>query len=212
MIAALVESLAVTVRHGELRGDSLLEQLSEARHPFGDRSGGAGSGTGSPINDAAVELWARISDDVRGKCADWCGYSVTSPTTALLAWASSFTAAAVRGEVTPGQDAAATAWLEQLATDITTLLDPPKTIPVRGHACPECGASRVTVGRGILAAEQPALIAIPTPLSVSCRACGAFAGGGAGIRQNVHEVVAFALRAGAKVDEGQIADALRGVA
>jgi hypothetical protein len=199
------------VRDGALHGDSLLEQLSEARATSGGHKGG-GSSSPSPINEAAVELWEEIGSNIRDKCADWCGYSVTSPTTALLAWAASFTAAATRGEVTPSQESASVAWLEGLASSISELLDPPKTVPIRGHACPECGASRVKVGRGILASEQPALIAIPAPLSISCRVCGAFAGGGAGIRQNVHEVVAFALRAGVHVDEGQIADALRGVA
>lgn len=210
MISVLVERLAVAVRDSALHGDSLLEQLAEARYPsISDK--GAGSGNPSPINDAAVDLWERVGDDVRSKAADWCGYFVSSPTTALLAWATSFDAADRRGEVTAGQSASATLWLQSLIDDITALLNPPKLLPIRGHHCPECGAARVQVGRGILATEQPSLVALPSPLSISCRNCGAFAGGGAGQRQNIHEVVRFALRAGAKPDEIALQHELGGI-
>lgn len=207
-LAELVEQLAVrTLGPNGEQGDSLLQQLADARYPTIGHSSGSSTAPSEHIgfDDIAHALLEDISGRIESMLVDWARQRpIHDPATDLKTWWAAYSAAFDRGEVEPHHERAAHAWLSEWAESITTHLTPAITHLLRGYACPECGAARITQGEGILAEERDALEVTVIPgheLAAECRRCSTFWSGTAA-------VIDLAKRIGAEPDSAGIRDAL----
>jgi len=170
-LAELVEELTIETRAGDLRGDSLLQQLrAEIGSNLGRTKAGASSGSPVPLNVDAFALW----EDITGQIASMF-VSATDrrpdkdPEVNLLAWWAVFSAAVYRHETVQLQHDVAGERLESWAQRIRDHFAAPRTVEVM-VPCPNCGYERIVLGEADQA-EVFALVAVVkgTTVTVVCR-------------------------------------------
>ena len=135
---------------------ALLEELAEAVHPSGERGGGgAGVSPGSPASLEALDLLLEIEDEVNHvywmakELAQRPGYTGES-VAGRLRWIVARVDESAHPELEgPGlirhdmrhvlEDVPS--WVARIGR----LFDPPRVVPLAGHACPVCWHDRTTV-------------------------------------------------------------------
>jgi len=164
----------------------LLEELAEAVHPSGERGGGgAGVSPGSPASLEALDLLVEIEDAVTE--AYWAVRSLVSRPGyegSSLAGRLRWVAERVDEGNHPylvGPGIVRTPCLELLAdvpswvVRIQRLFNPPRVVPLAGHACPMCWQDRTTVQTepGVFMSTCALTILLGRHPMARCGECGA---------------------------------------
>jgi len=167
-----------------LDAEPLLGQLRAAVHPSGEPApGGSGSVSGTPLDLTALELLSEIQDEVNR--AYWLvkdasrrpgigGYTLEQ----RLRFVARRVAESVDPPEGPGfiplprpeliEDALV--WVDR----IESLFDPPKIVPLSGHACPMCKSVRAAVilDTGESGEVDALSVRFGDPMVASCAECG----------------------------------------
>ncbi|MGI8310695.1 DUF7341 domain-containing protein [Saccharopolyspora hattusasensis] len=121
---------------------SLLDQLADAVQPGSEHTGKTATGSRPPAAMDALALAADIGVEMRQALAVLGEHVPPAPVDQVRAWA----AHAERWQhEAPDYLTYATDRAGYWVHAIRTLLDPPRRYPLRGHACPSCWETTVSV-------------------------------------------------------------------
>jgi len=167
--------------------DPLLVQLEDAVTSAIGNGGGGGSATGAVINDAALSQLLQIKSQITG----WCHQFGATPDRKNVSVSLSRWLVAFMGS--NRNPAGPTRMLQDWAATIQELLDPPKTVPLKG-ACPVCSATSWEGPDGAYRASPVAVLYDQSVLHASLRAvcrvvaCGAEWVGADAVQELVEEM------------------------
>lgn len=205
-LAELVELLAVQSLDGDHTAPSQLRQL---RHAIWGNVGrtkpGAGDPARMPIDAAAFTLWENLDGQIAAQFEQVTDRmrAGRDPEANLLAWYAAFSAAAVRGLVSPLMLSVATERLAAWSWQISEYFDGP-VVKELVFECPMCGERFAVLGTGDAAVRVAALSVTYRPGSEIEAACS-----------NCHtrwigkvEVIHLGRQAGQVIDVDAIREAL----